>query len=78
MKDIYSYPIDERPRVAVARFKVVQGEFLFQKLLKHLNLDYEEFIQEYGEKLLANPNCLTETIVEMMTAEFRRMRACSK
>ena len=76
--DIYSYPVSQRPRVAVSRFRRTQGEHIFNKLLNHLELNYEEFVQEYGEKLLGNPTCLNHTIVEMITEELRRNRSCSK
>lgn len=57
---------------AVIRFKLVQGEWLFEKLLNHLNLTEEEFTTEYGEKLSNDPTCLNNVIVEMMYQNMRR------
>ncbi|MBQ6350241.1 MAG: hypothetical protein IJI42_04865 [Methanobrevibacter sp.] len=57
---------------AVARFKLVQGEWLFERILNHLNLSEEEFTREYGEKLADDPTCLNNVIVEMMHQNMRR------
>ena len=73
-RSIYDYPVEERPRIAVARFRRIQGDYVFDKLLEHLNLDYESFVTEYGEKLVSDPTCLSSTIVEMMVGTFRRGR----
>ena len=73
-RSIYDYPVEERPRIAVARFRRIQGDYVFDKLLEHLNLDYESFVTEYGEKLVSDPTCLRSTIVEMMVGTFRRGR----
>lgn len=74
MKDIYEYPVDQRPRVAVARFRRIQGDFIFEKLLDYLGYSYDEFVKEYGEKLLADPTCLSHEVVEMMTSRIRKTR----
>lgn len=57
---------------AVIRFKLVQGEWLFDKILDYLNLSEEEFTREYGEKLEKDCNCLNGVIVEMMHQNMRR------
>ena len=72
--NIYNYPVEERPHIAVARFRRIQGDYVFDKLLEHLNLDYESFVTEYGEKLVRDPTCLSSTIVDMMVGTFRRGR----
>lgn len=59
-------------RSAVIRFKLVQGEWLFDKLLNHLDLTEEEFTIEYGEKLSNDPTCLNDVIVELMYQNMRR------
>ena len=74
MKNIYEYPVDQRPRIAVARFKRIQGDFLFGKLLNHLDLSYDEFVDEYGEKLLGDPTCLSQTMVDIVVGNIRETR----
>ena len=59
-------------RSAVIRFKLVQGEFIFDKILNHLGLTEDEFTQEYGEKLEKDCNCLNSVIVEMMHENMKR------
>lgn len=59
-------------RSAVIRFKLVQGEWLFEKILDYLNMTEEEFTTEYGEKLADDPTCLNNVIVEMMHQNMRR------
>lgn len=57
---------------AVIRFKLVQGEWLFDKILDYLNLSEEEFTKEYGEELEKDCNCLNSVIVEMMHKNIKR------
>lgn len=75
MKNIYDYPVEQRSRLAVARFRRIQDEWLFDKLLEHMDLTYDEFVIEYGEKLVGDPTCLSDVIVEMMVGTIRRGRA---
>ena len=70
VRDIFDYPPVERPYVAVRRFKLVMGESLFTKLLDYLGCDYGGFVENYGEKLISNPNCLTKDIVDMQHEEW--------
>lgn len=75
MKDIYEYPAGERPGIAAGRFRRIQGEFLFERLLDHLGLEsYDEFVDKYGERLVADPTCLSHEVVEMMTGRIRKTR----
>lgn len=53
-------------RSAVRTFKLVQGEWLFNRILNHLDMTEDEFIEEYGEKLSKDPTCLNDVIVEMI------------
>lgn len=73
-QSIYDYPVEQRPRLAVARFRRIQGDYVFDLLLEHLNLDYESFVNKYGEKLVGNPTCLNQVIVDMMVGIFRKTR----
>lgn len=59
---------------AVTIFKNIQGEWIFEKLLQHLDMTEEEFAAEYEEKLKKDPTCLNETVVEMMSQIIRRGR----
>lgn len=59
---------------AVARFKLVQGEWLFERILNHLGLSEEEFTRQYGEKLSDDPTCLNNVITDMIVGNIRRMR----
>lgn len=70
---ISEYPPVERPYVAVRRYRLVLGERLFTKLLNYLNVDYSEFVNQYGEKLVRDPNCLSKKIVEMQTSEWKKI-----
>ena len=76
--NIYNYPVEQRPRLAVARFRRIQGEWLFDQLLEHLELTYDEFVTAYGEKLVGDPTCLSDVLVEMITGNIRRSRAQRK
>lgn len=76
--DIYDFPPVERPYVAVRRFKLTMGDFIFNDLLEYLGLSEEEFRQEYGEKLIGNPTCLNHTITEMVTGRISRSRRMRK
>ena len=71
---IYDYPVEQRPRLAVDRFRIIQGEYVFELLLEHLNLDYESFVNRYGEKLVNDPTCLNHVLVSMMVGRFRKTR----
>ena len=51
---------------SVRKFRAIQGEWLFEKILHHLNMTEEEFTQEYSDKLDDDPTCLTPVVVEMM------------
>ena len=73
-RSIYDYPVEERPRIAVARVHRIHGDYVFDKLLDYLNLTYDEFIDEYGEKLAGDPTCLKKVIVDMMMGTFRQGR----
>ena len=57
---------------SVRRFKLVQGEWLFNRILDHLNINEEEFDKEYGDKLEDDPTCLNDVIVEMMRKNMTR------
>ena len=59
-------------KTAVRRFKLVQGEWLFNRILKHLDMTEDEFTQEYGDKLEDDPTCLNDVIVEMMRKNMTR------
>lgn len=72
--DIFDYPPVERPYVAVRRFKIINGEFIFNDLLEYLDLTEDEFRKEYGEKLIGNPTCLNTVITEMVTTRIRESR----
>lgn len=72
MKDIFDYPPNQRKRVAVIRFRLIQGEDLFEKLLKRLDLTEEEFTNEYGEQLIGNPAMFNDEIVEIIKEAFKR------
>lgn len=75
MSNILDYPVEQRPRLAVSRFRRIQGDWLFDQLLEHLELTYDEFVNEYGEKLVSDPTCLSNIIVDMMTGTIRRGRS---
>lgn len=77
-QNIYDCPVDERPRLAVEKFRRIQGDWIFDQLLEHLDLTYDEFIQEYGEKLVSDPTCLSNIIVDMMVGTIRNGRAKRK
>ena len=72
--DIFDYPPVERKYVAVRRFKIIIGKSIYDDLLKYLGLTEKEFVNEYGEKIVANPTCLNRTIVEMVTSQIRESR----
>lgn len=72
--DIFDFPPVERPYVAVRRFKLINGGFIFNDLLEYLGLNEEEFRKEYGEKLIGNPACLNKVISEMVTGRIRESR----
>ncbi|WP_407415738.1 hypothetical protein [Methanobrevibacter sp.] len=76
MSDIYDYHVEERPRVAVEKFRDIQGDFIFDQLLEHLNLNYDGFVSEYGEDLVRDPTCLNHVIVDLMVRKGGRMK-CS-
>lgn len=57
---------------AVETFKIVQGEWLFQKLLQHMELTEEEFTEKYEKELDKDCTCLNDVIVEMMFKKIRR------
>ena len=59
---------------AVTLFKVVQGEWLFEKILNHLGLSEEEFREQHEKKLDDDPTCLNGVIVEMMHENIKRGR----
>ena len=59
---------------AVTLFKIVQGEWLFEKILNHLGLSEEEFREQYEKKLDDDPTCLNGVIVEMMHENIKRGR----
>ena len=59
---------------AVNKFRIVQGEWLFQKILEHLDLTEDEFANEYETKLSVDPTCLNEVIVEMIRKNMNRGR----
>ena len=59
---------------AVTLFKVVQGEWLFEKILNHLDLSEEELREQYEKKLEDDPTCLNGVIVEMMHENIKRGR----
>lgn len=75
MRNILDYPVEERPGIAVERFRRIQGDWIFDQLLERLDLTYEEFVNEYGEKLVRDPTCLSNIIVDMMVGTIRRGRA---
>lgn len=72
MKDIFDYSPSQRKRVAVIRFHLIQGDDLFEKLLKRLDLTEEEFTNEYGEQLIGNPAMFNNEIVEIIKEGFKR------
>ena len=59
---------------AVNTFRIVQGEWLFKKILNHLDLTEDEFANEYEEKLNDDPTCLNDTIVDMIHQNIKRGR----
>lgn len=60
---------------AVTRFKLVQGEWLFNRILDHLNLTEEEFTTRYGDELEKDCTCLNGVIAEMIHENMtRRLR----
>lgn len=72
-RPIWEYPPVERPYVAVLRYRLVLGETIFTDLLNYLDLDYEAFVKSYGEKLVGDPNCLSETIVKMHHEKWKEI-----
>ena len=78
VKDIFDYPPVERPYVAVRRFQIVMGEHLFNKLLDYLDCDYGGFVNDYGEKLVVNPNYLSDVIVDMHYKEWKKIHEQAK
>ena len=68
------YPVEQKPRIAVAKFRRIQGDWIFSQLLEYLELTYDEFVSEYGEKLVRDPTCLSNIIVDMMVGTIRRGR----
>lgn len=74
MSGIYDLPTDKRRIEAVRRFKIITGENIFERLLDYLELSYEEFINEYGDKLASNPNCCNSMIVDMCYRSIKSMR----
>ena len=59
-------------KASVRKFRIVQGEWLFEKILNHLNLTEDEFTREYGDKLEDDPTCLNHVVVEMMHNNMKR------
>lgn len=74
MSNILDYPVEQRPRLAVAKFRRIQGEWLFDQLLEYLDLTYDKFVTEYGEKLVSDPTCLSNITVDMIVGNIRRGR----
>ena len=70
-KDIFSYPPSERKYVAVRRFILINGDDLFEKLLKHLDLTREEFTDKYGEQLIGNPTMFNKELVGIIKEGFK-------
>lgn len=72
MDDIYNLPENERRVEAVRRFRIITGESIFNNLLGYLELCDEEFTNEYGDKLAANPNYCNHLLVEMVRKSFTK------
>lgn len=72
MDDIYTLPKNKRRAEAVRRFKLITGENVFERLLDYLELSQEEFTNEYGDKLVANPSCCNHLLVEMVRGTFTK------
>ncbi|MBO6274817.1 MAG: hypothetical protein J6M91_04645 [Methanobrevibacter sp.] len=73
--DIFDFPPVERKYVAVRRYIItIGGVVIFNKLLKHLDLTKDEFINLHGEELISNPALFNKEIVEIIQEDFRSVR----
>lgn len=76
MNDLYDLPSEKRAKKGAIRYKLVLGEGLFNELLDHLNMTFEEFSKKYGEQLITNQNIVDDILVEMihknMTRRFKK------
>ena len=52
---IFDYPPVERKYVAVRRYQNIYGEKIFDRLLKRLDLSRDEFVDEWGDRLVGDP-----------------------
>ena len=57
---------NNRANYGVTRLESIIGKNLLKKLLKHLNMKLDDFIDTYGECLLKNPDCLDELLAELL------------
>lgn len=57
---------------AVSRFKLVQGEWLFDRILNYMDLTEEEFREKYEDALDKDCTCLNEVIGDMIYENMRK------
>ena len=73
MNSIFDYPPVERKYVAVRRYQNIHGERIFNRLLKRLDLSREEFVEEWGDRLVGDPapGELNDIIVDILVKSIR-------
>ncbi len=63
---------------AVTTFKLVHGEWLFERILDYLNLTEEEFREKYESELEKDCTCLNDVIGDMIYQNIKRKRSVSR
>lgn len=73
MNSIFDYPPVERKYVAVRRYQNIYGEKIFNRLLKRLDLSRDEFVDEWGDRLVGDPapGELNDIIVDILVKSIR-------